>query len=93
MEKLGASLANFVNLRAAAPREGREPVAVLSRAEARMGARDLGGAIAEIVTLEGGARAAFAGFLADARALIEAEAAFRTAEEGLGLAPAAERAY
>jgi hypothetical protein len=93
MEKLGASLANFVNLRAAAPREGPGPVAVLSRAEARMGARDLGGAIAEIETLEGGARAAFAGFLADARALIEAEAAFRTAEEGLGLAPGAERAF
>ncbi len=93
VEKLGASLASLVNLRPASAREGPGPVAALSRAEARIDKGDLAAALAELSSLPGGAGAAFAPFIVDARLMLDARAAFDAADRAILGSPGAERAY
>ncbi|SEL53190.1 Uncharacterized conserved protein [Roseovarius azorensis] len=57
---LGGFLKSQLGLRSLTPREGDDPDAVLSRAEAALGEGRLGDALAEIETLSEGARAALA---------------------------------
>ena len=57
---LGGFLKSQLGLRSLTPREGDDPDAVLSRAEAALGEGRLGDALAEIETLPEGARAALA---------------------------------
>lgn len=77
--QLGANFASLINLRPAAPQAGASAAAILSRAEAKLAADDLAGAIAELDTLTGGAKAVFAPWLAEVRARLGAEAALRAA--------------
>lgn len=83
VDGLGASLAALVDLRPAHPQSGPGPVAAISRAEAKLEAGDLAGALGEIETLSGAAAAAFAPFIADARARLAAEAALAAADRAL----------
>lgn len=78
--RLGANIASLVNLRPAAPLAGASAAAVLSRAEWKIAADDLAGALAELRGLTGGARAVFAPWMLDAEARLGAEAALAAAE-------------
>lgn len=71
----GGFLRRQLGARSVAPREGTDPDAVLSRAEAAVGDARLTDALAEIDTLPEPAQAAMADWLADARARQAAEAA------------------
>lgn len=70
---------------------GQEPGAVAARAEAKVEAGDLRGAVAELESLSGAAAEAAAGWLADARARLAAEDALAkiTAAAADRLAPSA----
>lgn len=94
LARLGASVAALVDLRPAHPIEGADAAAVLSRAESRLEAGDLAGAVAEIDALRGAEAALLASWIAEARARLDAEAALQ-AEVGrtysLGPQEGAER--
>ncbi len=81
---VGANVAALVNLRPARPIKGAGAAAVLSRAEARLEADDLAGAVAEISALQGAQALPLAPWLAEARARLDAEAALQ-AEIGRAL--------
>jgi uroporphyrinogen-III synthase len=68
-------LSSLVSLRRVGAVEGDGTEAILARAEQRLAADDLGGAIAELERLQGPAAAAMQGWLADARARAVADAA------------------
>ncbi|MEZ5896282.1 MAG: hypothetical protein R3C51_07755 [Parvularculaceae bacterium] len=76
---LGANLAAYVNLRPIAPIEGDSAPAVLSRAQERIDGDDIAGAAAEVQKLDGGAREAFDGWLADAAIRTQISAALTQA--------------
>ena len=75
----GTGLAGFINsqlsLRSTAPREGSDPDAILSRAEAALREGDLDGALVELVALPAPARGALAPWEAEATGLRDALAA------------------
>ena len=77
LARLGASVAALVDLRPARPIDGADAAAVLSRAEARLEADDLAGAVAEIGALQGAEAAPLAPWVAEARARLDAEAALQ----------------
>ena len=90
-----ARLAGVVSVRrVGAEVAGEDAEALIARAEARAGAGALAGAVAELDRLPPPAAAAFAPWLADARALLAAEAALAAldAEAAEALAAAARRA-
>lgn len=68
-------LSGQLSVRSTAPREGSDPDAVLSRAEAALAQGRLADALAEIDALPEAVRAAMADWIATARARAEAEAA------------------
>jgi uroporphyrinogen-III synthase len=68
-------LSSLVAIRRVGDVEGSDTPAVLARAEQRLDADDLAGAVAEVETLQGGAAAAAQPWLAEARARVAADAA------------------
>lgn len=79
VKRLGAEIAALVHLRPSKPVKGASAVAILSRAEARIDAGDLGGTVAELEALTGGARDAFADWIRKARARTSADVAIADA--------------
>lgn len=69
---VGAFLIRRLGLRSTAPREGDDPDAILSRAEAALEAGNLAAGLAELETLPETARLAMADWIAAARARAEA---------------------
>ncbi len=72
---LGSLAGRFLNSRSLEPREGNDPDAILSRAEAAMRAGDVDTALAELSELPEAARAPFADWIARAEARRDAQAA------------------
>jgi hypothetical protein len=66
---------NQLSLRSTAPRAGDDPDAVLSRAEAALAAGRLGEALAEVASLPAPVQSAMAGWIAQAQARAEVQAA------------------
>lgn len=75
MAGVGGFLKSQLGIRSLTPREGDDPDAVLSRAEAALAERRLGDALAEIETLPEAARAALQDWVAEATRRQEALAA------------------
>lgn len=75
LAQLGANLAALMRLRRAAPTEGAGAAAVLSRAEARLQADDLDGALADLKGLAGAARSEASPWIEKASARADADAA------------------
>ncbi|MCC6006576.1 MAG: hypothetical protein JJU40_02740, partial [Rhodobacteraceae bacterium] len=73
--RMGTFLRNQVGARSIEPREGDDPDALLSRAEARLATGDLAGALALIEALPEAGQEAMAGWIASARARMEAVSA------------------
>lgn len=71
-----------VGARSLAPREGDDPDAVLSRAEAALAEADLDGALAELEVLGEAGRAAMAGWISDAEAHLAVAAALDSLAAG-----------
>ncbi|RDD71969.1 hypothetical protein DVR11_08175 [Paracoccus versutus] len=82
---LGA-IGNFLRVQTGArsvePREGSDPDAILSRADAAVNAGDIKGALAEIAALPQSGQAAMAGWTAAAQAWVEANAALAALAAG-----------
>lgn len=85
-EDWGARAAGYlraqVGARSLAPREGDDPDAVLSRAEAALAEADLDGALAELEALGEAGRAAMAGWISDAEAHLAVTAALDSLAAG-----------
>jgi hypothetical protein len=83
----GVSMTDFLRaqlgMRSLSPREGDDPDAVLSRAEAALVQGRLSDALAEIGTLPESARAAMSQWAAQARLRVEALAAFESLSQAL----------
>lgn len=77
-ERVTNFLRSQTGARALAPREGNDPDAILSRAEAATRAGDLATALKEIATLPPEGQAAMADWQAQAQLRLEAEAAVQT---------------
>lgn len=75
MERLGNFLRTQSGARSLSEREGDDPDAVLSRAQARLSEGDVQATLAEISALNEAGQAAMAGWVEDAKARAEAEAA------------------
>ena len=76
---LGSFLKRSLGARSVAPREGNDPDAVLSRAEAAINSGDLAAALSELVTLPEEAQSA----IADWRTAADARVAARSAADAL----------
>ena len=74
-DRFTAFLRRQTNARSLAPREGNDPDAILSRAEAALSSGDLPAALTELDALPENARAAMDGWIADASARADALAA------------------
>ncbi|QXT40145.1 COG4223 family protein [Gymnodinialimonas ceratoperidinii] len=72
-DRVGAFFMGQIGGRSVEPRDGDDPDAVLSRAEAAVGAGDIDGALSEIATLPEGAQAAFDEWIAQAEARVAAD--------------------
>ncbi len=83
---VGAFLRRQLSIRSTAPREGTDPDAVLARAEAALGQGRLGVALREVEGLPEPARAAMAGWIAEAEARAGAEAALAGLRAGPAVA-------
>ena len=83
MDRLGAFLRTQTGARSLTPREGTDPDAILSRAEAALKAGDLAGALAEIATLPEAGQAALATWTGAAQARLAATAALVTLSAAL----------
>lgn len=83
MERVGTFLRSQTGARSLEPRAGDDPDAVLSRAEAALGAADVAGAVAELAALPEPGRAAMGDWLALAERRIRAMAAVATLAETL----------
>jgi hypothetical protein len=79
---LGGALRSFFSVRSTAPREGEDPDAVLSRAEAALAGGRLEEALSEIAALPEPARAALADWTAGAEARAAALAALDALRAG-----------
>ncbi|MEO8243531.1 MAG: hypothetical protein ABI832_14600 [bacterium] len=73
--RLGAFLRGQTGARSLSPREGTDPDAVLSRAEAKLAAGDLPGALDEIAVLSPAGQAEMADWVAKAKLRLAAQAA------------------
>lgn len=78
-DRIGAFLRNQLGVRSLAPREGNDPDAILSRAEAALAAGDIATALQEIDTLPTDAQAPLADWAAQAQARLAAERAIADA--------------
>ena len=80
---LAARLEGVISVRPATPQPGSSARAVISRAEARLAADDLAGAVGELHGLKGAAREAMGPWLEDAEARAGAEAALSSLSAAL----------
>jgi hypothetical protein len=83
-ERIAAFLRTQVGVRSLEPREGDDPDAVLSRAEAALAAGDLDGALAETAALPEAGLAAMAGWVAQATLRRDAGAALADLTAAVG---------
>lgn len=83
MDRLGAFLRTQTGARSLTPREGADPDAILSRAEAALKAGDLTSSLAEIATLPEAGQAALATWTGAAQARLAATAALATLSAAL----------
>lgn len=83
MSRLAANLSGLVNLRPAAPLDGDGAIAILSRAEAKLDADDLPGALSELSALAGAPRDAIASWMERASDRRDADAAIAAVNDGL----------
>lgn len=83
MDRFTAFLRVQSGARSLEPREGDDPDAILSRAEAALRTGDIGGALAEIEALPEAGRAEMSGWTADARARLGAQEAAAALADGL----------
>jgi len=83
VDRFTAFVQGQIGGRAVAPREGDDPDAVLSRAQAAVSAGDLETALAEISALPEGARNEMAGWIADAEARAAVVAALDTVTDAV----------
>jgi hypothetical protein len=83
-ERIAAFLRTQVGVRSLEPREGDDPDAVLSRAEAALAAGDLDGALAETAALPEAGLAAMAGWVAQATLRRDAGAALAALTAAVG---------
>lgn len=77
-DRVSNFLRSQTGLRSLTPREGDDPDAILSRAEAALGQGQLGDTLAELDKLPETAKPALADWIATAQRRLEAEAAFAT---------------
>ncbi len=82
-DKIGAFFRSQVGARSLAPREGDDPDAVLSRAEAALGKGDIAGVIALVGALPEEGQAAMAGWVKQAETRLQAVEAVRALADGL----------
>lgn len=75
-DRVSNFLRSQTGLRSLSPREGNDPDAVLSRAEAALEAGDVATAVTELQAMPDAGKPALADWLAEAQVRIEAEAAF-----------------
>lgn len=75
-ERVSNFLRSQTGLRSLSPREGNDPDAVLSRAEAALQAGDVATAIKELEAMPEAGKPALADWLVQAQVRVEAEAAF-----------------
>lgn len=75
-DRVSSFLRSQTGLRSLTPREGDDPDAILSRAEAALAAGDVAGALTELDAMPDAGKPALEGWLATARQRVEAEAAF-----------------
>lgn len=83
LSSLAANAAALVRLRPAAPIDGVSPEAVFSRAEARLGADDLAGALLELEGLTGPARHFASSWVDAATTRVEVDAAINVINKAL----------
>lgn len=83
-ERVSSFLRAQTGARSLAPREGSDPDAILSRAEAAIGAGDVAGALAEAKALPDAGLAAMSGWVAAAEQRLSAEAAVADLVSRLG---------
>lgn len=83
-DRVGTFLRNQTGARSLAPRDGTDPDAVLSRAEAALARADVQAALTEIATLQPEAQAAMAGWTAQAQQRLDAQAALAGLLQGAG---------
>lgn len=84
-DRVSNFLLNQTGARSLAPREGNDPDAILSRAEAALASGDLPTALAEIASLPAEAQAAMAAWTAEAKLRQEAVQALQTLSDAAGL--------
>lgn len=84
VERLGSFLRTQVGARSLEPREGTDPDAVLSRAEAALAEGRLADALAELAGLPDPGRAAMAGWMTEAQQRLDAAAAVDAVAAALG---------
>ena len=82
-DKIGAFFRSQVGARSLEPREGDDPDAVLSRAEAALGSGDIAGVIALVAALPEEGQAAMAGWVSKAKTRLQAVEAVRALADGL----------
>jgi len=82
-DKIGAFFRSQVGARSLAPREGDDPDAVLSRAEAALGKGDIAGVIALVGALPEEGQAAMAGWVKQAETRLQAVEAVRALADSL----------
>lgn len=85
VNRVGAFLRGQFGVRSLQPREGDDPDAILSRAEAALGSGDINGALAEIVMLPPDGQSAMTDWVTQARARLDAAAAVESLAETLNI--------
>lgn len=83
--KIGNFLRSQLGVRSLAPREGDDPDAILSRAEAALGEGRVADALTELTALPEGGQTALADWAAAAKARVDAEAAVAALAEQLNM--------
>ena len=81
-DRVTSFLRSQTGLRSVTPREGSDPDAILSRAEAALGAGDVATALSEIAALPEAAKPALADWSAQAQVRLDAETALAALEKG-----------
>ncbi|MBC2836005.1 COG4223 family protein [Paragemmobacter straminiformis] len=81
-DRVSSFLRSQTGLRSLSPREGDDPDAVLSRAEAALSAGDVATALTELAALPEAAKPALADWIAQAQLRLDAEAALASLKKG-----------
>jgi len=83
-DRVGTFLRNQTGARSLAPRDGTDPDAILSRAEAALARADVPAALTEVAALPPESQAALAGWMALAQQRLDAQAALAGLLQGAG---------